>query len=822
MFPSDSHSRSDTPAFKRIARSCQRCQSRKIRCDRKILGLTCTNCHLDGIECTPGKGKPAGLERRRSAKPKSSNRNTADARSPSGHLFPVCDNRELVQDLTAAYSALPCFIKPLPSHLTCEDTDYLSYKRVFEIPEARYRNEILRSYFQFVYPLLPLLDVGGFLGPMLQNDPQDQVSLLLFQAVMCSGAAHVDIQILHALGYGTRKAARRAFFERARLLYDFDCEPDRVSMVQAFLLMTYWYDVRETHKDRKFWIRASVTLAQDLGLDLDLERCDTKRGRLFKRLWWCCFMRDQFVALMTWTPAQLGSRYRGLPMLELDDFEIEDFPEPIAHEFSNWSLINSRETRIKLAALCIEKAKLCVCINQILQVRYASHRHESDSQMITILVPKHAASDPFEVVEYDRKLQKWYHDLSDTRKFDLRDPQAPAFMKASDVITIQRAHLKLLFLSAMIALHRPQVLDHSEILPTYFYELSKTKLCQAADEVAHIAMCIKNLEMGTHMTPRGVTLFLPIMLVHLQDISPDMHSVGRTRLQKYYDCMRILDSIGDAGVSEDFLPSQLDAAFRKLNILPSQVNGIPPTANFFFPGGGDLPYLGNGIFPYLSQLGTITPSEASLLTELSVYQKGGGNSFIVSEEDCENDQDDVNSTELLRNQSSRVAQSRQRDQTYPPAPSRSTTPTHITSQPSSRRNSPLPVVQSTVDPRGISRSIPQPIRDGWMMPAVPPTPLINPDEEENVMESFFAWKISKSKLPGHRQKIKDAYQIVLDQMWTLDDLRAMDDMRSDLYGLAVQHGLPDGLARSFRRDLAVFIPNWRTSRELQVQEGEGA
>ena len=44
----------------------------------------------------------------------------------------------------------------------------------------------------------------------------------------------------------------------------------------------------------------------------------------------------------------------------------------------------------------------------------------------------------------------------------------------------------------------------------------------AADEVAHLALEIKNLEMGTHITPRGLTLFLPILLVHLQDIRAEL------------------------------------------------------------------------------------------------------------------------------------------------------------------------------------------------------------------------------------------------------------------------------------------------------------
>ena len=112
---------------------------------------------------------------------------------------------------------IPNFVKPLPRTLTPEDLAFLTQKRVFDVPNGDCRSEILRSYFLFVYPLLPLLDIEIFLNTILKNDPKDKISLLLFYAVMCSGAAHVDMQVLRASGFESRKVARKAFFERARV-----------------------------------------------------------------------------------------------------------------------------------------------------------------------------------------------------------------------------------------------------------------------------------------------------------------------------------------------------------------------------------------------------------------------------------------------------------------------------------------------------------------------------------------------------------------------------------------------------------------------------
>lgn len=220
MLDSETPPQSAIPAFRRTAVSCRHCQARKIRCDRKLRGSPCTNCRLDTIDCVAGGSKPQSsasrLENRRTSKLQS----RCPEASPrlSDHEYLLSQKTPTpVEHPTAAQPGLPPFIRPLPSHLTGEDTAYLSHKGVFEVPDARCRSEILQSYFLFVHPLMPLLDIESFLGPMLQDNPSEKISLLLLYAVMCSGAAHVDICALQALGYKTRKAARRAFFERARV-----------------------------------------------------------------------------------------------------------------------------------------------------------------------------------------------------------------------------------------------------------------------------------------------------------------------------------------------------------------------------------------------------------------------------------------------------------------------------------------------------------------------------------------------------------------------------------------------------------------------------
>lgn len=113
---------------------------------------------------------------------------------------------------------LPPYIKPLPDHLQQEDVEYLARKGALSVPEPRLRDELLRSYIEFVPGTLPEPDWHDVLAHVEQRHSTGPgVSLLLFQAIMFVGSAYVDMEHLERAGFKTRKSARQAFFQRARV-----------------------------------------------------------------------------------------------------------------------------------------------------------------------------------------------------------------------------------------------------------------------------------------------------------------------------------------------------------------------------------------------------------------------------------------------------------------------------------------------------------------------------------------------------------------------------------------------------------------------------
>lgn len=113
---------------------------------------------------------------------------------------------------------LPAFIKPLPSKIAPEDVKYLYSKGALTLPPLELQNALIRAFIEYVYPYMPLLERGAFLNTVNSRDGLcGQVSLFLFQAIMFSGTAFVEAKYLREAGYTSRRAARRAFFQKTRV-----------------------------------------------------------------------------------------------------------------------------------------------------------------------------------------------------------------------------------------------------------------------------------------------------------------------------------------------------------------------------------------------------------------------------------------------------------------------------------------------------------------------------------------------------------------------------------------------------------------------------
>ncbi|OGE52947.1 hypothetical protein PENARI_c009G01174 [Penicillium arizonense] len=465
---------------------------------------------------------------------------------------------------------LPDYIRGLPGRLQKDDIDYLAIKGALTIPDATLRNELLKSYIHYVHTYMPLLDLEEFLQTIVHNDGIHRISLLLFQAVMFAGVAFIDMKHLQAAGYQTRKVARKVFFQRARLLYDFDYEVDRISLVQSLLLMTYWYETPDDQKDTWHWMGVSLSLAHTIGLHRDPgnSRMDVRRQQMWKRIWWSTYTRDRLIALGMRRPMRVKDDDCDVPMLTLDDFEFHPFSPEVVAMVGNSEILQNVAHQRELALMFIEKAKLCLCVSHVLSAQYSvlSHKFGGTMETTMMLVPKKSTAETFEVRRCDQELEDWLANLPIETQYTASN--SSKLSEVDEVLHSHRALLKMVYLTTSSALHRPQVLPALPYPSTdaELQDMSRNKVRCAAVEITAIAQDLHCLDLTRYYPTTGVTVLLPAVIIHLLDIKSSDPSIRMTSLQRFYQCMRILQRLREIYASADFATSFLEAAIRKAGI----------------------------------------------------------------------------------------------------------------------------------------------------------------------------------------------------------------------------------------------------------------
>lgn len=115
---------------------------------------------------------------------------------------------------------LPAYIRCTTRRYTKDQIDVLSQGGAMSIPERSARDALVHAFTFYVFPTMPILHLSDFLAALdtTQGAVLDsQVSLLLFQAVMFAGTAHVNLTVLHQLGFTDRTSARAAFFMKVKV-----------------------------------------------------------------------------------------------------------------------------------------------------------------------------------------------------------------------------------------------------------------------------------------------------------------------------------------------------------------------------------------------------------------------------------------------------------------------------------------------------------------------------------------------------------------------------------------------------------------------------
>lgn len=128
------------------------------------------------------------------------------------------------------------------SELDSIEVDILHQRGAFLLPPRELCDELIDAYFKWVAPIVPVINRNAFLRRY--RDADNPPSLLLLQAVLLAGSRVCqNPQLMDA--NGSTMPAAATFYKRAKALYDANYEDDRVTIVQALVLMGWYCETPE-------------------------------------------------------------------------------------------------------------------------------------------------------------------------------------------------------------------------------------------------------------------------------------------------------------------------------------------------------------------------------------------------------------------------------------------------------------------------------------------------------------------------------------------------------------------------------------------------
>jgi hypothetical protein len=348
--------------------------------------------------------------------------------------------------------------------------------------------------------------------------------------------------------------------------------------------MTYWYETPDDQKDTWHWMGVAISLAHTIGLHRNPEKSnmDIRKQKLWKRIWWSCFMRDRLVALGMRRPTRIKDQDFDVPMLTLEDFEIEPLASDNLSISLDCALIRDVKMQEELATMCIAKAKLCLIISHVLSAQYSvlvrdqgmAQGQEGNTRSSVMLFPK-KLDQTDEVKSCDQELNDWIQNLDP--QFIYRPPTSADVVRGRGSFVVQLALLHMVYFATVSALHRPQVLPSVETSSLQKFrdlqDVSRKKVREASREITRMSLGLHNLKLERYLPTTGVTVLLPAIIIHLLDIKSCSESTRDAALQGFCQCMLVLEKLRDNYAAADYAVQFLEAAIRKADIDVGGRNG---------------------------------------------------------------------------------------------------------------------------------------------------------------------------------------------------------------------------------------------------------
>lgn len=273
-----------------------------------------------------------------------------------------------------------------------------------------------------------------------------------------------------------------------------DYEQDSVVLIQSCLLIGYWYSNLQDRTQSWYWTGIAISTAQTIGLhrDPDAKRhnslLSSQDRRLWKNLWWCCVLRDRWLAYGTGRPLRIKSTDYDMPFPDGDCMLLPRgssvFPQkpPIPSELP------------QIQPLFLGLLRLSVVLGEIMESIYRTQQpRPSENDLVSSLAQR--LRDCFLETNLDASDTKW------TEFFSM----------------YAQIHVEV----ATIALYRPFSTELARPQTQHDPQLrsvADTSVRKAASQTNALLDRMISADTLVFAGPTMVSLLIPAMTVHLHEV----------------------------------------------------------------------------------------------------------------------------------------------------------------------------------------------------------------------------------------------------------------------------------------------------------------
>ncbi|KAL2784921.1 fungal-specific transcription factor domain-containing protein [Aspergillus keveii] len=392
--------------LRRAKQACIHCHRRRIRCD-VLQQRPCSNCVSQDVPCELGVSQRGKYPRKKSLKHQPTQLQpilpelatpAATSVSPRvvtthtqshSHSYTHSHTNHVPQRITEPTVFLgesspltsvmdpsqpPKLHYPLPDRLAPSSTrdDAVRLHQVqraaqlesdgsLSFPPQETTDSLLQAYFRWFHPCFPILDRAA----IYRGRCQGTLSPLLLQAMLFIGVSLCDDEAFARTEFPVRYRAKFLFYSRAKAIYEADAESSPTVKLQALFMLSFWRGGPSEERDVRFWLGVAISLAQKRGMHMMSKFSHpTREKKLWKRIWWALYIRDQQSAAALGLPPRIRDEDGDVAMLEPDDvLEDEVVDDPVFGQ-----------QRPQDVLYPVEMAKLARLLRTIVSTQYLHHQ----------------------------------------------------------------------------------------------------------------------------------------------------------------------------------------------------------------------------------------------------------------------------------------------------------------------------------------------------------------------------------------------------------------------------------------------------------------